>query len=61
VTGSASSQNRVALVLDRLAALPWLSNVTLQSSTRGSAGQTGAKGADQFTVSANFNLTGGAK
>jgi Tfp pilus assembly protein PilN len=61
VTGSASSQNRVALVLDRLAALPWLSNVTLQSSTRGTAGATGAKGADQFTISANFNLTGGAR
>ena len=32
VTGSADSQVRVALVLDRLALLPWLSDVTLQSS-----------------------------
>ena len=61
VTGSASSQNRVALVLDRLAALPWLSGVTLQSSTRGGAGATGSKGADQFTITANFNVVGGAR
>jgi Tfp pilus assembly protein PilN len=59
VAGSASSQNRVALVLDRLAVLPWLSDVTLQSSTRVSG--TGAGGADQFTISANFNSAGGAK
>jgi Tfp pilus assembly protein PilN len=59
VSGSASSQNRVALVLDRLAVLPWLSDVTLQSSTRGSG--TGSGGADQFTISANFNSTGGPR
>jgi Tfp pilus assembly protein PilN len=61
VVGSASSQKRVALVLDRLAALPWLSGVTLQSSTRGSAGSLGSKEADQFTISANFNFVGGAR
>jgi Tfp pilus assembly protein PilN len=59
VTGAASSQNRVALVLDRLAALPWLSDVTLQSSTRQSS--VAGKGLDQFTISANFNAAGGAK
>ena len=37
-TGVASSHVRVALVLDRLARLPWLSNVTLVSSTSGSGG-----------------------
>jgi len=60
VAGSASSQNRVALVLDRLAVLPWLSDVTLQSSTRGT-GITGSSSTDQFTISANFNSAGGAK
>ena len=60
VAGSASSQNRVALVLDRLAVLPWLSDVTLQSSTHGT-GTTGSSSADQFTISANFNSAGGAK
>jgi Tfp pilus assembly protein PilN len=60
VAGSASSQNRVALVLDRLAVLPWLSDVTLQSSTRGT-GTTGSSSTDQFTISANFNSAGGAK
>ena len=34
VSGSADSQVRVAQVLDRLALLPWLSNVTLQTSSR---------------------------
>jgi Tfp pilus assembly protein PilN len=60
VTGAASSQNRVAMVLDRLAALPWLSDVTLQSSTRQSSA-AGSKGLDQFTISANFNAAGGAR
>ncbi|MEP6812972.1 MAG: PilN domain-containing protein [Actinomycetota bacterium] len=59
VTGSASSHNRVALVLDRLAVLPWLSNVTLQSTTRGTAGTSGGSGgADTFTISANFDQAG---
>ena len=38
VAGSTSSQPAVALVLDRLALLPWLSGVTLQSSTRAGVG-----------------------
>jgi Tfp pilus assembly protein PilN len=60
VTGNAGSQNRVALALDRLASLPWLTNVTLQSSTRSGSG-TGGTGPDQFTISANFNAAGGAR
>jgi Tfp pilus assembly protein PilN len=59
LAGSASSHNRVALVLDRLAVLPWLSDVTLQSSTHGTG--TGSSSADQFTISANFHSAGGAK
>jgi Tfp pilus assembly protein PilN len=34
VVGETNSHNRVALVLDRLALLPWLSGITLQSSSR---------------------------
>jgi Tfp pilus assembly protein PilN len=34
IAGTTNSHNRVALVLDRLALLPWLSDITLQSSTR---------------------------
>jgi Tfp pilus assembly protein PilN len=52
VSGLANSQNTVALVLDRLALLPWLSNVTLQSSTSG-AGAGGSAG-DQFAITAGF-------
>jgi Tfp pilus assembly protein PilN len=44
-TGSASSHDKVALVLDRLALLPWLSGVSLTSTAR--AGD-----------SINFSLTG---
>lgn len=55
VTGSTSSQPAVALVLDRLALLPWLSAVTLQSSSRGAAESGGVS----FTISANFNSAGG--
>jgi Tfp pilus assembly protein PilN len=57
VSGSASSHDRVALVIDRLSLLPWLSNVTLQSSTRG-ASSTGAPGTDSFTISASFDPAG---
>ena len=68
-TGVASSHVRVALVLDRLSSLPWLSNVMLVSSTDGAGGSTGAApgtggtlaGGDTFTVSAGFDPTGGAK
>jgi Tfp pilus assembly protein PilN len=62
VSGSASSQNRVALALDRLAALPWLTDVTLQSSTRGGEGAGSGAAPDQFTINATFNnAAGGAK
>jgi Tfp pilus assembly protein PilN len=60
VTGVATSHVRVALVLDRLAALPWLSNVTLVSSANSAAGGSLAAG-DSFTVNADFNANGGVK
>jgi hypothetical protein len=63
-TGLASSHVRVALVLDRLALLPWLSNVTLLSTTNGGAGGTDGttlSRGDTFSVSADFNANGGAK
>ena len=59
-TGVASSHVRVALVLDRLARLPWLSNVTLVSSTSGASGGVLSAG-DTFSVTAGFNPNGGAK
>ncbi|MBA3842036.1 MAG: PilN domain-containing protein [Actinobacteria bacterium] len=52
MAGSTSSHNRVALVLDRLALLPWLSNVVLQQTTRG------GDNAVQFTIGATY--VGGA-
>ena len=52
VAGSTSSQPAVALVLDRLALLPWLSDVTLQSSTRAGVGDVA------FTIGAVLNSTG---
>ena len=62
VSGSASSQNRVALALDRLAALPWLTGVTLQSSARGGDGAGSGAAPDQFTINATFNnAAGGTK
>ncbi len=54
ITGSADSQVRVAQVLDRLALLPWLASVTLQSSIGG-----GASAPVQFTVGATLGQTGG--
>ena len=56
VTGVATSHVRVALVLDRLASLPWLTNVTLVSSTNGASLAAG----DTFSVNAGFN-PGGAQ
>ncbi len=56
VTGSADSQVRVALVLERLALLPWLSDVTLQQSAR-AGGDTNTP--VQFTIGANLSSTGG--
>lgn len=46
LSGVTPSHVRVATVLDRLALLPWLSNITLQTSTRGADG------------TATFTLTG---
>jgi len=54
VTGVATSHVRVALVLDRLASLPWLSNVTLVSSTNGASLSAG----DTFSINASFNPGG---
>jgi type IV pilus assembly protein PilM len=56
VDGFTNSQYGVALVLDRLALLPWLSDVTLQQSTRSedSNGPT-----VQFTIGANLRSRGG--
>jgi Tfp pilus assembly protein PilN len=49
VTGAANSHVRVALILDRLALLPWLSDITLQSSTHGGSGA-----GDNFSITAGF-------
>ena len=56
VTGVATSHVRVALLLERLASLPWLSNVTLVSSTNGASLSAG----DTFSINAGFN-SGGAQ
>ena len=56
ISGSADSQVRVAQVLDRLALLPWLTDVTLQSSVRGS-GETSTP--VQFSIGATLGSTGG--
>jgi Tfp pilus assembly protein PilN len=60
-TGVASSHVKVAVVLDRLASLPWLTNVTLLSTANGSASGTTLSRGDTFSVSAGFNPNGGAK
>jgi Tfp pilus assembly protein PilN len=66
-TGVASSHVRVALVLDRLARLPWLSNVLLVSSTSGSGAATAGTtsgtltSGDTFSVTAGFDPNAGAK
>jgi Tfp pilus assembly protein PilN len=61
-TGVASSHVRVALVLDRLARLPWLSDVTLVSSANGASGTGESLSAgDTFSVTGSFNPNGGAK
>lgn len=54
VTGTTTSHVRVGLVLDRLALLPWLSGVTLNSSTHGANGDT-------FNITAGFSPSGGTK
>lgn len=55
INGSADSQMRVARVLDGLSLLPWLSDVTLQSSVRAGDGRTPV----QFTIGATIGSTGG--
>jgi Tfp pilus assembly protein PilN len=60
-TGVASSHVSVALVLDRLASLPWLSNVTLLSTANGGASGTTLSRGDTFSVTAVFNPNGGAE
>jgi Tfp pilus assembly protein PilN len=57
VTGLTSSQKAVAGVMDRLSLLPWLSDVSLQSSTRSDT--SGGNKAVQFTIGANLSSTGG--
>jgi Tfp pilus assembly protein PilN len=57
VTGVTSSQRAVARVIDRLSALPWLNDVSLQSSTRTDSGTGGM--AVQFTIGANLGSVGG--
>jgi Tfp pilus assembly protein PilN len=54
ITGTTTSHVRVALVLDRLALLPWLSNVTLTSSTHATTGDT-------FAIGAAFAPVGGSQ
>ena len=61
VTGVASSHVTVAVILDRLASLPWLTNVTLVSSANGSTTGTALSRGDTFTVTAGFNPIGGAE
>ena len=60
-TGVASSHVRVAIVLDRLASLPWLTNVTLVSTANGSTTGTALSRGDTFSVTAGFNPIGGAE
>jgi Tfp pilus assembly protein PilN len=60
-TGVASSHVTVAVILDRLASLPWLTNVTLVSSASGSTTGTTLSRGDAFTVTAGFNPIGGAQ
>jgi Tfp pilus assembly protein PilN len=57
VTGFTSSQKAVARVIDRLSVLPWLTDVSLQQSTRADTGRGGK--AVQFTIGANLSSTGG--
>jgi Tfp pilus assembly protein PilN len=57
VTGYTSSQKGVARVIDRLSVLPWLSDVSLQQSTRAETAVGGK--AVQFTIGANLSSTGG--
>jgi Tfp pilus assembly protein PilN len=57
VTGYTSSQKSVARVIDRLSVLPWLSDVSLQQSTRSDTGNGGLT--VQFTIGATLSSIGG--
>ena len=57
VSGSADSQVKVAQVLDRLALLPWLSNITLQASVRSGEVTTPI----DFTIAATLVSEGGRR
>ena len=61
VNGVASSDVRVALVLDRLALMPWLSDVTLVSTAKNTSGTGTASAGDQFSIQATFGPAGGGK
>ncbi len=61
VSGVASSDVRVALVLDRLALMPWLSNVTLVSTSKNTSGTGSSAQGDQFSIQATFGPAGGGK
>jgi Tfp pilus assembly protein PilN len=54
INGTTTSHVRVGLVLDRLALLPWLSDITLGSSVHGGNGDT-------FSITAGFSPVGGAQ
>ena len=56
VAGNALSQDTVALVLDRLALIPALSDVSLQSMQRA---DVAGKKAMQFSIVANVRTAGG--
>ena len=58
VSGSANSHVRVALVLDRLALLPWLTDVTLQSSTHSGGASSSTSAGDQFQITGTFTENG---
>ena len=53
IAGATSSHVRVALILDRLALLPWLSNVALQSTAR-------SGDAINFSITATYVGGGGS-
>jgi Tfp pilus assembly protein PilN len=53
ISGTTTSHVRVALILDRLALLPWLSDISLGSSSHSGT-------SDQFSISAGFAPAGGA-
>jgi Tfp pilus assembly protein PilN len=57
IVGGTSSHVRVALILDRLALLPWLSNVSLGSSTRSSSssGSSGSGAGVTFTITGSYS------